>query len=211
MQLYPSLQATLIRQAELSQRLTKQPPWDFLYGKGRYFDADGFQLNPLEQDYYSQNNIIVHECLGVQAAQYNWLMLECNQPNFILDHSFVVTRCCYTGEARQQLEEWSEDNPWLRKMLLLKPKWGLDFALEYYNEDNYVEVLHIERDYSSYREAQEQKEFLESSLISTDWENAAQNILKHQDKWLHLEGMARNDWKANYLGFGKAEHTLKAF
>lgn len=211
MQLYSktSPTATLIEHAELSQGLTKQPPWDFLYGRGRYFDADGFQLNPLEQEYYTANNIEINECLGVMAAQYDWL--KTNNSNFIIDHSFVVTRCCYAGDAKQQLKDWAVDNPWLRKMLLLKPKWGLDFALEYYDNYNYVEVLHIERDYSSYQEAQEQKEIIESHLIALDWSEVAQNLLRHQDKWLYLEGMARNDWKASYLGFGKAEHTLKAF
>ncbi len=211
MKLYPLQQAKLIKEAKLSRGLLTQPSRDFLYGRNRYFDADGFQLNPLEQEYYKANEIEVNECLGVYAAQYDWLSLEDSQSNFIIDHSFVVTRCCYTSKAKEQLEEWATSNPWLRKMLLLKPKWGLDFALEYYNANNYVEVLHIERDYSSYQEAQEQKEFLESRLTNIDWENAAQNILKHQDKWLHLEGMTRNDWKADYLGFGKAEHTLKAF
>lgn len=206
-----SPQATLIEKAELSQGLQIQPPWDFLYGNGRYFDADGFQLNPLEQSYYTRNNIPVQECLGVFAAQYNWLSIDSKQPNFVVDHSFVVTRCEYTSDARQQLEEWAKRNPWLRKFLLLKPKWGIDFALEYYNNENYIEVLHIERDYNSYQEAQEQKEYFESRLTNMDWNEVAQTLLKMQDKWVHLEGMARNDWKANYLGFGRAEHTLKAF
>jgi hypothetical protein len=175
-----------------------------------YFDMDGFQLNPVEQQYYHANRIPVDECLGVVAAQYPWI-IKSIQNNYIVDHSFVVTRCNYTGEARQQLEEFVATRPWMRKMLLLQPKWGIDFALEYYNQEDYIEVIHIEQDYNNYEEAQQAKELIEQRIICTDWDEFTKVILSRKHEWAHLQGMARNDWKARYWGLDRAEHTLKAF
>lgn len=175
-----------------------------------YFDLDGFQLNPLEQAYYCANEVPITEVLGVWAAQYPWIILQ-SQPNFIMDHSFVVTRCCYNEHAREQILKHSTNYPQLRKMLMLKPKWGLDFALEYYNDQEYIELLHFEMDYSSYQEAQDHKHQLEQRVLNTDWYDFTQRLLACKDSWMGLEGMARNDWKARYWGLDQAEHTLKAF
>ena len=176
----------------------------------RHFDNDGFQLNPLEQSYYRAERVEIHECLGVWAAQYPWIELK-EQNNFILDHSFVVTRCDYRSAARGQLERFAQSIPYLRKYLLLRPKWGIDFALEYYTEDDYIEVLHIEQDFDTYEKAQRAKELIEQRIIHTDWNDFTRNILSRKHEWSHLQGMARNDWKAQYWGLDRAEHTLKAF
>jgi hypothetical protein len=175
----------------------------------KHFDNDGFQLNRLEQIYYRAADIATPECLGVHSAQQTWLELA-GEFEFVLDHSFIVARYAYTDSARDQLERMSAQFPQLKKYLLLQPKWGLDFALEYAGQD-YIELLHIERDYSTLEEALEQKCYLELRLLDIDWHKVAQNLLRNRNKWQHLQGMARNDWKAEYLGFGRAEHTLKAF
>jgi len=204
--LYATL-CNLHKSAEIKQDLGEE---HFLPKSFSYFDLDGFALNPLEQSYYRANQIPITEMLGIWAAQYPWLVLD-TPSNFIMDHCFIVTRCCYTEQARSEIQKHTVEFPQLRKMLLLKPKWGLDFALEYYNDTDYIEVLHIEQDYSNFDQAQSQKEKLEKRLLETDWQDFAQQILKLKDQWIGLEGMARNDWKARYWGLDQAEHTLKAF
>ena len=197
----------LHKHAEVEQALGEE----HFYPKAfSYFDLDGFALNPLEQAYYRCNEIPITEVLGVWAAQYPWLILDA-QPNFIMDHCFIVTRCCYTEQARAQIQRHALDYPQLRKMLMLKPKWGLDFALEYYDDQDYIELLHIEQDYSSYNQAEDSKQWLQERLLNTDWQDFARQLLKLRDSWSSLEGMARNDWKARYWGLDQAEHTLKAF
>lgn len=175
----------------------------------RHFDNDGFQLNRLEQQYYVAQGIDIPECLGVRAAQYDWFSIIEPGP-FIIDHSLLITRCTYVGRAREQLERMSRVYPYLKKYLLLKPKWGLDFALEYSGEE-YVEVLHIEQDFDSYREALERKEYFEELVFRADWDLFVREIIKHKPFWEPLQGMERNDWKAQFWGFDKAERTLKAF
>jgi hypothetical protein len=175
----------------------------------RHFDNDGFQLNRLEQLYYEAQGIDIPECLGVRAAQYNWF--DVIEPGkFIIDHSLLITRCAYVGRAREQLERMSRVYPYLKKYLLLKPKWGFDFALEYAG-DEYLEVLHIEQDFDSYREALERKKHFEELVFYEDWEMFAAELVKHKAFWEPLQGMERNDWKARFWGFDKAERTLKAF
>ena len=175
----------------------------------RHFDNDGFQLNRLEQLYYEAQGIDTPECLGVRAAQYNWF--DIIEPGkFIIDHSLLITRCTYVGRAREQLERMSRVYPYLKKYLLLKPKWGLDFALEY-ADDEYIEVLHIEQDFDSYREALERKAYFEELVFYEDWEMFVAELVKHKAFWEPLQGMERNDWKARFWGFDKAERTLKAF
>lgn len=175
----------------------------------RHFDNDGFQLNRLEQEYYNANGIYITECLGVQAAHYPWIT-AINTGNFIIDHSLIMTRYSYSDEAREQLEKASYDYPYLKKYLLLKPKWGFDFALEYAGE-NYLEVMHIEQDFDSYHEAVNCKARFEQLVIQEDWTHFVSELEKRRAIWEPLQGMARNDWKARFWGFDKAERTLKAF
>jgi hypothetical protein len=175
----------------------------------RHFDNDGFQLNRLEQEYYNANGIYVTECLGVQAAHYPWIT-AINTGNFIIDHSLIMSRYSYSDEAREQLEKASYKYPYLKKYLLLKPKWGFDFALEYAGE-NYLEVMHIEQDFDSYHEAVNCKVKFEQLVIQEDWAHFVSELEKRRAIWEPLQGMARNDWKARFWGFDKAERTLKAF
>jgi hypothetical protein len=175
----------------------------------QHFDNDGFQLNRLEQMYYDAHGIRIEECLGVQAAHYTWATV--NHKNYILDHSMILTRCGYAGQALEQLKEHSKEFPYLRKYLTTKPKWGLDFALEYFDEDSYIEVIHIEQDYNTYEQAKQAKAEFERRILSTNWISFTQHIITKRTEWEKLQGMARNDWKAREWGLKKAETTLKAF
>ena len=185
------------------------PKNSFSIDSMRYFDNDGFQLNKLEQIYYKTDGIKIGECLGVVSAHEPWIEAS-NEARLIVDHSFIVTRYQYVEAAREQLFKLSDLFTYLRKYTLLRPKWGIDFALEYSGKE-YIEVVHIERDYSSYQQAAEAKANLEHFIVKQDWEHIAQQLIKCQSEWLPLQGMARNDWKAQYLGFDRAESTLKAF
>jgi hypothetical protein len=183
----------------------------FSFPNIRHFDNDGFQLNHLEQAYYQVEGIEIPECLGVHAAQVDWFELHDPAGSFILDHSLLITRFCYSGSAEAQLRGWSGQFPQLKKFLMLKPKWGLDFALEFTHENEYIEVLHIEQDFDSYRRAEDARGLLEIQLTNTDWWDFTDQLLKHKSQWESLQGQARNDWKAQYWGLDKAEHILKAF
>jgi hypothetical protein len=176
----------------------------------RYFDNDGFKPNLLEKEYYRAQGIRLEDCLGFFGARYSWCTIS-NMPNFILDHSMVLTRCGYSGDALAQIQYHSQQFPYLKKYLLTKPKWGLDFALEYVDDDGYLEVLHIEKDFSNLEEAKSTKFKLEEKLKSTDWNKFVEELKLTKQEWQALEGMPRNDWKARRWGEAAAENILKVF
>ena len=121
----------------------------------RYFDNDGFELSYLEQEYYRENNVLLTNCLNHTCCQKEWL--KCEDEKFKVDHSLLLQRFYFTDEAQLQLISKKDKFPQLNKYLRLKPKWGLDFALEYYDKDQALEVIHIEVDYNNYNAALEVK------------------------------------------------------
>jgi hypothetical protein len=175
----------------------------------RYFDNDGFELSYLEQEYYRENEVPINRILNHSSNQQEWF--TCKHDNFKLDHSVILQRWGFVKAAREQLESKKTQYPQLNKYLRLHSKWGIDFALEYYNGDEALEVLHIELDYNSYYEAVSAKQFFEKKLVETDWEYFVQSLIKNKPRWSGLQGMDQNDWKATHWGLNRAEKTLKAF
>ena len=175
----------------------------------RYFDNDGFELSYLEQEYYRENNVPVNFILNHCCDQREWI--TCNSEDFKVDHSMILQRWEFTLNAREQLEDKKTMFPQLNKYLRLSSKWGLDFSLEYFKNDEAIEVLHIENDYNNYYGASFAKDFLQNKILSTDWYDFVNSLKRNKDKWEGLQGMEQNDWKAVFWGLPKAEKTLKAF
>jgi hypothetical protein len=144
---------------------------------------------------------------GVWGYQDVWM--SGGDDRFMIDHSMIITRCGYAGEALDQLHKYSKTFPYLKKYLKLQPKWGIDFALEYIEGDDFFEVLHIEMDYASIVEAEDAKAHFEERILATDWEHFTKYLIEHREEWSPLQGMDRNDWKARAWGLGKAEYLLK--
>ena len=175
----------------------------------KYFDNDGFELSYLEQEYYRENKVPMKKILNHICDQRVWI--SCEDKRFKVDHSMILQRWEFVQHARMQLEDKKTKYPQLNKYLRLSKKWGLDFALEYYDDKEALEVLHIETDYSNYYEAAGAKQFFEKKILSTDWNDFVQSLIKDKAQWEGLQGMEQNDWKARHWGLLKAEKTLKAF
>ena len=173
------------------------------------FDNDGFELTLLEQQFYKDNHFSTNNFLNHNCLQSRWLSLI--DQNFILDHSLLLERKCFECEAREQIKHFSKQFPQLLKYLKLKPKWGIDFSLEYYKNNFYIEVLHIEYDYYDHGEAVEAKNLLQAKLLATDWNDFLSFLIKKKEEWVNLRGFQQNDYKAKLWGLPKAEETLKSF
>jgi len=189
--------------------LTKRTNKDnFKKEKMMYFDNDGFELTELEKDFYRSNNVILSNCLNHEADQKIWF--SCNDENFYLDHSLLLQRWEMTDDAKEQIKE-NSFIPQCKKYLKLRKKWGIDFALEYNKDEEIIEVLHIENDYSQLDNALNAKENLEKKILSTDWYCFVNKLINKKEKWSCLSVMKQNDWKAKYWGLNQAEITIKAF
>jgi len=177
-----------------------------------FYDKDGFELTSLEKEYYSVSgfrdylkNFLNHICF-----QEQWFELRTNK-NFILDHSLILHRCSFKGDAKQQLQDNLKKLPKLSYLLQCPTKWGLDFSLDYVsNNGELVEVLHIEYDTKSYNEFLNYKLYFENFVQTTDWNYFANFLLKKKNEWAHLVGFDQNNWKARQLGFKQAEITHKS-
>lgn len=175
----------------------------------RCFDNDGFELSYLEQEYYRENGVKLTNALNHNCDQQDWI--TGGNDKFKLDHCLLLQRWNFVGEAKAQLERHKSTFPQLNKYLQIVPKWGLDFALEYYDDNTWLEVIHIENDYRNLEVALRAKEILQNKLLSTDWDDFVKSLLNHRDEWQHLVGFAQNDWKATHWGLNRAEITEKVF
>lgn len=173
------------------------------------FDKDGFDLNSLEVALYSANHIRVNSFLNRQAAQYQWFTFDVNE-NVRVDHALLLARYAYVGELRDQIYAWSEQYPELRKLLQIKPKWGLDFNIEYITPTNqYMDIIHIEEDFHDYNAYSARKDYFEQLIQRTNWVAIGSQLYNLSYEWCSLNADDENDYKARYIGLEKAYNTIK--
>jgi len=177
---------------------------DFLY-----YDKDGFELNSAEQKYYSLMRYGLKDCLNHRAYVETWYTSQ--NPKLIIDHSLILYRCSYQGDARRQLDTLKTCVPQASLLLRSEAKWGFDFALDSIDSNgNVFEVIHIEYDNKNLDAFTTELNTVQERIDQIDWLDAANTILKERDKWQSLQGFAQNDWKARrLLGWRRAESTEK--
>lgn len=166
------------------------------------FDQNGYDLCHVERLYADCNCAPPHTIRGHRTALFqDWLVQVYKKEGAVLNHGYLFERKGYTGEAREQLEQWAAKEPVFHKMLNIKPKWGLDFSMDYYDsEGNTFEVLHWEYDGFDCDEINEIKQKMEPILTSIDWDDAAKQLLKKKDEWYPLDFFSQSDYKCRYFG-----------
>lgn len=163
------------------------------------FDQNGYDLTVLEQ-HFMHGNCRTHRphrhCL-----KRDWITQSDKIEGAVLNHSLLFERKGYSGEALRELQHWARELPLVHKVIAMRPKWGLDFSMDYVDRaGNAFEVLHWEWDGFDYEEVQVQKLKQEAILVSTDWDHAGQQLLAHKDQWHHLDFFAQSEWKCKYFG-----------
>ena len=175
----------------------------------RYFDNDGFQLSLLEQEYYKANHVPVVNTLNRAGDRPLWM--TCNHASFYLDHSMTPQRWCYVAEAKEQLTHYIKKFPSLIKYINLKSKWGLDFALEYYDDTEALEILHIEFDFRNYYQAVLMKQELEQKISSTDWADFKSRLINKNHVGKTYRALIRTIGKPNSGVYQKPKKPTKLF
>lgn len=174
------------------------------------FDQNGYDLTELEKHYASSNcaGPDSHRCHRT-ALKLPWFVQDYAIEGPVLNHSLLFERKAYTGQALEQLKMWARDLPLIHKLLAMRPKWGLDFSMDYVDRaGNSFEVLHWEWDSFDYEEVLKVKEYVELKLSSIDWNDAAAQILFRKDEWHSLDFFAQSDWKCNYFGIPKEQFKM---
>lgn len=180
----------------------------------RDFDKDGYEVpTPLEYLHYEANGIELNREIQYHIApvQEWYTDIEKSEHGLVLDHCMLLTRYAFAGEAREQIEQVCAHRPILQKLLNIKPKWGIDFSLDYVTHNIVMEVIHIEQDFDNVEEAQEAKERLENIIDNTDWYDGAMRLWQRKDEWINLSSDDHSDYKAQFFGWHRAFDNRKVF
>ncbi len=177
------------------------------------FDQNGYDLTDLEKHYaYSNWSKPKKHREHRVALKQPWFTQEYTVEGAVLNHSLLFERKGYTGAALEELQHWAKALPLVNKVISLRPKWGLDFSMDWVDrEGNAFEVLHWEWDSFNYEEVEAVKLAVEPVLLNIDWTDAGRRILANKDQWHHLDFFAQSDWKCSYFGIPKEQFKMVAW
>lgn len=166
------------------------------------FDQNGYDLCSTEQMYAVKNHRSPEAHRPHRAAiRQTWIKQHYKQEGAVLNHGLLFERKGYSGQALQQLKEWADFFPAYYRLINIKPKWGLDFSIDYYDRDgNTLEILHWEYDGFNYDEINDIKEAVEQRLVSIDWDDAGKKMLALKEEWYKLDFFAQSEYKCKYFG-----------
>lgn len=192
----------------ISEDLIPEPDWVHL------FDQNGYDLSPVEIMYSEVNghNHSFHRNSTHWALKSEWFTQPTKTVGAVINHALIFERKGYAGEALAQLEAWAEHMPLLYKVARLRPKWGLDFSMDWADRSgNVFEIFHYEFDSFDYDEIESLKQKLEPKFLSIDWEAAALELLRRKSEWHHLGFFEQSDYKCAFFGLPSERFKMVAW
>ena len=175
------------------------------------FDQNGYDLTRLEQLYAVANgeNTTKHRDGEHITLRKTWFTDDSPESGPHINHSVMFERKGYSGDALQQLKSWADYRPHFNKLVAMKPKWGLDFSIDYCDRDgNVFELLHWEFDGFEYNEIADKKTNMEEFLLNQDWNERAAEMLKRKDEWHPLGFFQQSEWKTRFFGIDKERFKI---
>lgn len=169
------------------------------------FDQNGYDLSDLEIAYSRVNSdwSSVHRNYTHIALKRPWFEQKPKIEGSVLNHALIFERKGYRGAALEQLETWAQQMPLLWKVARIRPKWGLDFSIDWADtQGNVFEILHYEYDSFDYDEIVAVKKQLEHLIQTTNWDKSAATLLERKSEWHHLDFFAQSDYKCSFFGLG---------
>jgi hypothetical protein len=177
------------------------------------FDQNGYDLTQLEQHFaYGNRTKPKKHREHLRALKQDWFTQLPTTEGAHLNHSLLFERKGYTGAALDELQYWAKTLPLINKVIALKPKWGLDFSMDYVDrQGNAFEVLHWEWDSFDYIEIEAVRKIIEPVLANIDWQDAGKQILAAKAQWHHLDFFAQSRWKCKYFGVPEERFKMVAW
>ena len=175
------------------------------------FDQNGYDLTKLEQLYAVANgaNTTTHRNSEHITLRQTWFEDDSPESGPHINHAVMFERKGYSGEALQQLTTWAGYRPQFHKLIAMRPKWGLDFSIDYADRDgNVFELLQWEYDGFEYDEIQAKKTKMEEFLINQDWPDRARVMLTRKEEWHSLGFFEQSEWKTRFFGIDKERFKM---
>ena len=175
------------------------------------FDQNGYDLTKLEQLYAVANgeNTTKHRDAEHITLRKTWFEDDSPESGPHINHSVMFERKGYTGEALEQLKSWTQYRPHFHKLVAMKPKWGLDFSIDYCDrQGNVFELLHWEFDGFEYNEIADKKANMEEFLLNQDCDDRAKIMLERKEEWHKLGFFEQSEWKTRFFGIDKERFKM---
>ena len=175
------------------------------------FDQNGYDLTKLEQMYAVANGAETtrHRNSEHITLRQPWFTSDENESGPHINHAYMFERKGYSGDALKQLQSWAEYRPQFHKLIAMRPKWGLDFSIDYCDTaGNVFELLHWEFDGFEYNEINDRKAIMEEFLLNQDWDERARTMLEHKDEWHKLGFFEQSEWKTKFFGIDKERFKM---
>jgi hypothetical protein len=176
-----------------------------------FFDQNGYDLTKLEQLYAVANgaNTTRHRNSEHITLRQTWFTDDSPESGPHINHAVMFERKGYSGEALQQLTTWAGYRPQFHKLIAMRPKWGLDFSIDYADrEGNVFELLHWEYDGFEYNEIADKKAQMEEFLVNQDWTDRARVMIERKEEWHGLDFFEQSEWKTRFFGIDKERFKM---
>jgi hypothetical protein len=175
------------------------------------FDQNGYDLTELEKLYsiYNEDKYHNHRShrFALKKPWYHQIPDAIEGP--VINHCYLFERKGYTGAALRQLQTFAANNPLFHKVIAIRPKWGIDFSLDYVGRDGVVfEIFHYEYDCFSYLEAEKARKNVEIVIETTDWNAAAKELLNKKHEWENLSFFEQSDYKCKFFGLPSEQFKM---
>lgn len=208
--MFKILEYKLVPHPYISEPLPDESVFERLVAP-EFFDRFGYELTFIESLYHQHNNIPGHVLVpgsptDAAACIQDWMIQEKQDPHVFLDHCHLNTRYAYKGAALEQLTRLSEKYPRLVKILNIKPKFMVDFCVDYIKEGKVVELMHIEHDFHDFEQYKSHIGLCEKFLLQVDWHQAYRDLREYFDNEYDYDEYAQAQHKARYFGFDALEY-----
>ena len=175
------------------------------------FDQNGYDLTKLEQLYAVANGVpkVTHRNTDHITLRQQWYTDGEPGVGAHINHAYMFERKGYRGQALEQLKSWAQNNEHINKLIAMKPKWGLDFSIDYCDrEGNVFELLHWEYDGFDYKEIADKKAIMDEFLPKQDWDTKAKEMLERKEEWHKLGFFEQSEWKTKFFGIEKERFKM---
>ena len=174
------------------------------------FDQNGFDLTDLEILYAKKMDLDIKKVRHTHfVLKDDWFTAEPTDRGCHINHAVIFERKGFSGAAKEQMIGLADKCPLIHKVLQIKPKWGLDFSVDYADaQGNVFEVLHWEWDTFDFEEIQQKKKQMDIFLLSQDWNKMAKQLLDCKEEWYKLGFFEQSDYKTKFFGIEKERFKI---